>query len=163
MHPDRWVKLSNNMQKSKKIIWACSKFSDYILRQKVLIETDHKLLIPLLNTKHLHVLPPWILRFRLRLAKLHYTVFHVPGKLLYAADALSRAPIRETEDPLEVEAFVESITQFTCLQAETGSERRPKFESTHQNGGQQKVYFRRNRTILKRMREPHRLQQSSIL
>ena len=40
-------------------------------------------------------------------------IFHVPGKLLYAADALSRAPMPETEDPLEVEAFVEGITKFT--------------------------------------------------
>ena len=95
------------------ITWACSKFSDYILGRRFLIETDHKPLIPLLNTKHLDVLPPRILRFRLRLAKFDYIVFHVPGKLLYAADALSRAPMPETgEDPLEVEGFVESITQF---------------------------------------------------
>ena len=41
-------------------------------------------------------------------------MFHVPGKLLYAADALSRAPLPEIgQQPLEVEAFVESITQFT--------------------------------------------------
>ena len=95
------------------ITWACSKFSDYILGRRFLIETDHKPLIPLLNTKNLDALPPRILRFRLRLAKFDYIVFHVPGKLLYAADALSRAPMPETgEDPLEVEGFVESITQF---------------------------------------------------
>ena len=96
------------------ITWACNKFSDYILGRKFLIETDHKPLIPLLNAKHLDTLPPRILRFRLRLAKYNYTVFHVPGKILYAADALSRAPMPETEeDPLEVEAFVEGITKFT--------------------------------------------------
>ena len=91
------------------ITWACNNFSDYILGRKFLIETDHKPLIP----KHLDALPPRILRFRLRLAKYNYTVFHVPGKLLYTADALSRAPMAETEkDPLDVEAFVENITQF---------------------------------------------------
>ena len=56
----------------------------------------------------------YLLRFRLWLAKYNYTMFHVPGKLLYAANALSRARMPETEeDLLEVE---ENITQFT-LQA----------------------------------------------
>ena len=96
------------------ITWASSKFSDYILGRKFLVETAHKPLIPLLSTKHLDILPPRILRFRLRLAKFNYTVFHVPGKLLYAADALSRAPVPVTGDEsLEVETFVVSITEFT--------------------------------------------------
>ena len=47
----------------------------------------------LLNTKYLDSLPPRILQFHLRLAKFDYTVSHVPGKLLYTADALSRAPV----------------------------------------------------------------------
>ena len=96
------------------ITWSCSKFSDYILGREFLIETDHKPLVPLLNTKHLDALPPRILRFCLRLAKFNYSVFHIPGKLLYAADTLSRAPLPETEEEqLNVESFVESIIQFT--------------------------------------------------
>ena len=73
--------------------WACEKFSTYILGRSFVVETDHKPLVPLLNTKHLDNLPPRILRFRLRLAKYDYIAQHVPGKLLYAADALSRAPM----------------------------------------------------------------------
>ena len=49
--------------------WACEKFSTYILGSPFLVESDHKPLVPLLNTKHLDDLPPWVLRFRLRLAK----------------------------------------------------------------------------------------------
>ena len=98
------------------ITWACSKFSDYILGRKFLVETDHKPLIPLLNTKHLDVLPPRILRFRLRLAKFNYTVFHVPGKLLYAADALSRAPVPETGDERWRHSLTASLSS-RCLQA----------------------------------------------
>ena len=103
-------------KESLAITWACSKFSDYILGRKFLVETDHKPLIPLLNTKHLDSLPPRILRFRLRLARFDYTVHHVPGKLLYTADALSRAPVPETGDRSleeEVETFVDSITELT--------------------------------------------------
>ena len=49
------------------IVWACEKFSDYILGKRVQIETDHKPLVPLLSTTHLDRIPPRVLRFRLRL------------------------------------------------------------------------------------------------
>ena len=94
--------------------WACEKFSNYVLGRPFLIESDHKPLIPLLNSKHLDTMPPRILRFRLRLAKFKYTALHVPGKFLYVADALSRAPESNTkpEDDLqkEAEAYVQYIT-----------------------------------------------------
>ena len=78
------------------------------------METDHKPLVPLLNTKHLDNLPPRILRFRLRLAKYDCIAQHVPGKLLYAAEATSRAPMQgESEEELqeEVEAYVNHVTR----------------------------------------------------
>ena len=49
----------------------------------------------------------------MRLAKYDYIAKHVPGKLLYAADALSRAPTQgESEEELqeEVEAYVDHVT-----------------------------------------------------
>ena len=46
-------------------MWACECFSNYILGKSIHIETDHKPLVPLLNTKHLDSLPPRVLRFRL--------------------------------------------------------------------------------------------------
>ena len=79
------------------VTWACEKFANYVLGCKFQIETDHKPLVPILSTKHLDNLPPRVLRFRLRLARFDYTIQHVPGKLLYTADALSRAPITATE------------------------------------------------------------------
>ncbi len=75
--------------------WACEKFSPYILGHSFKIESDHKPLVPLLNTKHRDALRPRILRFRLRLEKYDYMAQHVPGKLLYAADALSKAPLSQ--------------------------------------------------------------------
>lgn len=50
------------------------------------------------------------------LAKYKYTAIHVPGKFLYAADALSRAPdsdpelINEDDLQTEAEAFVQHLT-----------------------------------------------------
>ena len=77
------------------------------------MESHHKPLVPLLNTMHLDDPPPQMLRFHLRLTKYDYVVHHIPGKLLYAADALSCAPSREIEDQKlkkEVEANVDHAT-----------------------------------------------------
>ena len=76
--------------------WACEKFSDYLLGKQFLIETDHKPLVPLLGKKHLDTLPPRVLRFRLRLDRFNYEIKHVPGKEMYTADTLSRAPLPDT-------------------------------------------------------------------
>jgi hypothetical protein len=53
--------------------WACEKFSCCLIGKNIGIETDHKPLISLLGSKHLDNLPPRILRFRLRLARLTTT------------------------------------------------------------------------------------------
>ncbi|KAK6184246.1 hypothetical protein SNE40_006752 [Patella caerulea] len=75
------------------VVWACEKFEDYILGQRsFVIETDHKPLVPLLGTKDLDCLPIRIQRYRLRLMRYSYDIVHVPGKNLYIADTLSRAP-----------------------------------------------------------------------
>ena len=73
--------------------WACEKFADFIIGKHVEIETDHKPLVPLLGSKDLDRLPPRVLRFRLRLDRFSYDIKHVPGKELYTADTLSRAPL----------------------------------------------------------------------
>ena len=68
----------------------------------------------MLNSKHLDHLPPRILRFRLRMGRFNYTVSHIPGNLLHAADALSRAPSPSTDTQLqeEVEWFVDTVTSM---------------------------------------------------
>ena len=83
---------------------ACERFSGYILGKHITLETDHKPLVPLLSYKLLDNLPPRVLRFRLRLMKFDYNIHHVPGKLLYTADALSRAPIRGTPTLDEIDS-----------------------------------------------------------
>ena len=62
------------------------------------------------------MLPPRVLRFRLRLMQFQYVIQHVPGKTLYTADTLSRAPLKEIPDTnnstflQEIEQFVQEIT-----------------------------------------------------
>ena len=95
--------------------WACEKFSTYILGMKFTIETDHKPLVPLLGSKNLDSLPPRILRFRLRLARYDYTITHVPGKLLYTADALSQAPSASTENDSRLQDEAETFMEIGIL------------------------------------------------
>lgn len=102
-------------------VWACEKFAAYILGKRISIETDHKPLVPLLGTKRLDDMPPRILRFRLRLSRFEYDIKHVPGKYLYTADTLSRAPQQATTSAddatfeTEVEGFIGTIVR--CLPA----------------------------------------------
>ena len=93
--------------------WACEKFATYILGEKILIETDHRPLVSLLGEKNLDRLPPRILQFRLLISRFDYSIAHVPGKLFYTADAISRAPTSAPDDnsksmQKETEAIMEA-------------------------------------------------------
>ena len=61
------------------IVYACEKFSEYVLGKVILLETDHKPLVPLLGSKSLDILPPRVLCFRIRLMRFQYSINHVPG------------------------------------------------------------------------------------
>ena len=98
------------------LTWALAKFPEYVLGKCVILETDHNPLVPILGRKSLDILPPRVLRFRLHLMQFQYVIQHVPGKTLYTADTLSRAPLEEIPDAnsstfsQEIEQFVHQIT-----------------------------------------------------
>ena len=77
------------------ITWGCERFLQYLLGLPFEIETDHKPLVSLLGDKPIDELPLRIQRFRMRMMKYTYTIFHIPGKNLVIADALSRAPAQQ--------------------------------------------------------------------
>ena len=94
------------------INWAYEKFSQYILGKRILLETDHKPLVPLMTYKHLDNLPPRILQFRLCLMWFDYQISHVPGKHLYTADILSRSPVHyipNTAAMTQQEHFIQTV------------------------------------------------------
>ena len=70
-------------------IWACEKFSDFVLGKHIVLETGHKPLVLLLRIKDLNQLLPRILRFCLRLDRFSFDIIHIPGKELYTAGTLS--------------------------------------------------------------------------
>lgn len=102
------------------VTWACEKFRSYLLGLSFTIETDHKPLVPLLSTKSLNVLPPRIIRFRLCLSSFTYSAVHVPGKLLYTADTLSRAPVDSLIGAVEEETEALGSAVVAALPANSG-------------------------------------------
>jgi hypothetical protein len=73
------------------VTWACERSSNYIIGKPITFETDHKPLVPLLTSHTIDKLPPRLQRYKMRLMRFHIKdVRHVPGKLHYTADTLSR-------------------------------------------------------------------------
>ena len=109
------------------LVWACEKFSDYIIGRPIHLETDHKPLVPLLSKTYLDCLPPRIVRFRLRLMQFNYTISHVPGKMLYTADTLSRAPVDSADKTTLVDAETEMFVQTILSQLPVSTSRLDDF------------------------------------
>ncbi|KAG5894930.1 hypothetical protein JTB14_008889 [Gonioctena quinquepunctata] len=99
------------------LTWAADKFSEYITGILILLQTDHRPLIQVLQTKPIDELTPRLQRFRIRLMRYDYKIYYSPGKDLVVADALSRnfsadqAKPSENELASEVEAHVRLVVQ----------------------------------------------------
>ena len=78
------------------VTWGCKKMKMYLLGlPQFTVETDHKPLIPILNTKQITEMSPRIQDMRMKLLPFSFTAQHVPGKDMEDADALSRAPHKQ--------------------------------------------------------------------
>ena len=85
-----WYPIENEMLA---VTWGCTKMNMYFHGlPHFTVETDHKPLIPILNSKQLTEMSPRIQNMRMKLLKYSFTAVHVPGAKMEDADALSRAP-----------------------------------------------------------------------
>jgi transposase InsO family protein len=94
------------------VTWACQKFDFYLVGRRFEVETDHKPLVPLSGGKDLSELPLRVQRFKLRLMRYEYSIFHSPGSSMHIADSLSRASYPDYRDKRreeKVEAHVQHI------------------------------------------------------
>lgn len=73
------------------LTWGCERFRDFLISRHFSLETDHKPLVSLLGHQALTELSSRIQRFMLR--RYSYSILHTPGKALFTADTLSRAPV----------------------------------------------------------------------
>ncbi|XP_052746992.1 uncharacterized protein K02A2.6-like [Bicyclus anynana] len=78
------------------IVYACEKYHQYIYGKKsVIVETDHKPLESIFK-KALASNPMRLQRMLLRLQGYDLIIKYVPGKYMYIADTLSRAPLPDS-------------------------------------------------------------------
>ena len=94
--------------------WACERFKQFVTGVGFVLETDHKPLIPLINSKELHLAPVRCQRMLMKLARFSLVAEYTPGKFMVVADALSRSPMglcEQKEESLEeeVEGFVGGV------------------------------------------------------
>ena len=75
------------------ITWASEHSAGYLTGLKFHIKRDHMSLVPALSTKNLNKLPARVQHLRMRMIQFSYSISCVPGKNLYTADTLSRAPL----------------------------------------------------------------------
>ena len=76
------------------IVEACRKYHYYIYGKKVItIITDHKTLVSLVKSPISKITSHRLLRLRTKLLPYNLKVEYTPGKLMFLADTLSRAPL----------------------------------------------------------------------
>ena len=63
-----------------------------------------------MNRQSIDECPPRLMRLKLRMMRYYFRVEYVPGKKLAVADALSRAPVEETDN--EIASLVEEHVQI---------------------------------------------------
>ena len=103
------------------VVWALQKCRLYLSATKFEIVTDHRLLVPILNSYSLdQVENPRLLRLRLKVQSFWFHVSWRKGTKNVFADALSRNPV---DIPTPEEEFVESPalscrTLRVCLQSQ---------------------------------------------
>ena len=106
------------------VTWATERFQHFLLGKDFAIETDHKPLVPLLGTSSLNDLPPRIQRFRLRLLRFSFSIYHVPGKELVVADALSRQPMSSPDTVDQILQSEAETFRSTFMQSLPASDKR---------------------------------------
>lgn len=95
------------------VVFACTKFHYYIYGRQVLVKTDHKPLVAIMEKEICSIPSPRLQRMKLRLSKYTINLKYVPGKYLYIADLLSRYFDKKNKER-EIEDMDEYVHSLNC-------------------------------------------------
>lgn len=106
-----WAQIEKEILAS---VWACERFERYLVGlESFTLQTDHKPLIPIINTKDLSDTPLRCQRMLMRLMRFKPQAVYIQGKDMVIADTLSRSPLKpEKEETVlqeEVTVYVHEI------------------------------------------------------
>ncbi len=86
------------------VMFACTKFKDYVYRKPTVVETDHQPFVNILK-KPIHTAPVRLQRMMLQLQSYYISLVY-KGKHMYLVDTLSHAPNTQVcQSPAENDAF----------------------------------------------------------
>ena len=91
------MRYANIEQELLAIVFACQRFSTYLLGRSFIAESDHKPL-EMIAMKNLANAPPRLQRMLLELQRYDVTIKYQSGKEIQLADALSRCPARASQE-----------------------------------------------------------------
>ena len=94
---DAETRYANIEQELLAIVFACQRFSTYLLGRSFVAESDQKPL-EMIAMKNLANAPPRLQRMLLELQRYDVTIKYRPGKEMQLADALSRCPARASQE-----------------------------------------------------------------
>ena len=94
---DMEMRYANIERELLAIVFACQRFSTYLLGRSFIAESDHKPL-EMIAMKNLANAPPRLQRMLLELQRYDVTIKYRPGKEMQLADALSRCPARASQE-----------------------------------------------------------------
>ena len=100
------------------IVYGCEKFNYYLFARKFIIHTDHKPLLGLME-KPLQSLSSRLQKMLVRLLKYDFSLKYIPGKELFVADALSRAPLKSNFDTDEFNNYNYKICSILTMSEDT--------------------------------------------
>ncbi|XP_038151255.1 uncharacterized protein K02A2.6-like [Cyprinodon tularosa] len=95
------------------VVFACTKFRDYVYGKPIIVETDHQPLVTIVK-KPIHVAPARLQRMLLRLQSYNFSLVYKKGKHMYLADTLSRAPCTKTPQS-QSEATEFEVMTVECI------------------------------------------------
>lgn len=117
----RWSQIEKEMYG---IVYAVEHFNQYTYGRQVLIQTDHKPLVPIMK-KEINKVTHRLQRMILKLMRYDLQVTYVPGKELFLADTLSRAFQKDpVEDDPELCVVVHQVAKYLSVSPQKQEETR---------------------------------------